>query len=214
MTAYDSAHPVSGKAVPWLCVEPPRRFAPELLEARSYDARVDVFSFGVTLWQVLTGRTPFVDADSYRAVRARVLSGVRPDVSLIVDRAELGDSDAKASVSGSVIGSKDDGGTRQMSGSAALAGLAARCWSKESDERPTMADVSKVVGSVCAAAERKRQQQEEDRQLCSVCLDARRCMAFVPCGHVACCETCASDLKGHPCVICFAPSTSAVKIYL
>jgi hypothetical protein len=32
--------------------------APEMLFGESYDEKADVFSFGVTLWEIITGRLP------------------------------------------------------------------------------------------------------------------------------------------------------------
>ena len=82
----------------------------------------------------------------------------------------------------SFLFSPRDTGTQSVSSTGALAGLAARCWAARAENRPTMVDAAKLVASVCAAAERKQQQVDEDNHLCTVCLDEPRCMAFVPCG--------------------------------
>jgi serine/threonine protein kinase len=201
LACFDNAQPIGGDAVPLVPDDMPRWTAPELLSKSPYDARVDVYSFGVLLWQLLSGRVPFADAESARAVRARVQDGLRPDPALMIDRSEL--AAATAASPGAAA-----------SGTAALAGLAARAWSAQPNQRPTMADAAKLLSSVCSGVEKKDAQHEEDRQMCSVCLDQPRCMALVPCGHVATCENCAQDLRGHSCVICFAPSTGALKVFL
>jgi hypothetical protein len=208
LAGFEWAQPVAGESVPFLIDDAPRWTAPELLNESAYDGRVDVYSFGILLWQLLANRLPFADADSQRSVRARIQSGVRPDPALMIDKIEA------AAAAASKASGGGGGGTMSIGGTSALAGLAARAWSAHADQRPTMGDAAKVLANVCAGVEKKEAQQEEDRQLCSVCLDQPRCMAFVPCGHVATCETCSRDLRGHPCVICFAQSSASIKVFL
>ena len=76
--------------------------------------------------------------------------------------------------------------------------------------------MSRVLGDVCGALERKQAQSDEDRELCVICLDARRCMAAIPCGHVSVCANCADDLRGtnSTCVVCFGKVDAMVKIFL
>jgi hypothetical protein len=207
LAGFEWAQPVAGESVPFVVDDAPRWTAPELLNESAYDGRVDVYSFGILLWQLLANRLPFGDADSQRSVRARIQSGVRPDPALMIDKIEAAAAAASKANGGG-------GGTMSIGGTSALAGLAARAWSAHADQRPTMGDAAKVLANVCAGVEKKEAQQEEDRQLCSVCLDQPRCMAFVPCGHVATCETCSRDLRGHPCVICFAQSSASIKVFL
>jgi hypothetical protein len=222
LAGFEYAQPVAGESVPFLLDDTPRWTAPELLNESAYDGRVDVYSFGILLWQLLANRLPFGDADSNRSVRARIQSGVRPDPALMIDKIEAAAAAANRLAGGANGGGgaggggggAGGGGTMSIGGTSALAGLAARAWSAHADQRPTMGDVAKVLASVCAGVEKKEAQQEEDRQLCSVCLDQPRCMAFVPCGHVATCETCSRDLRGHPCVICFAQSSASIKVFL
>src|SRR5205085_12129327 len=50
----------------------PGYLAPELLSGAEHDARADLFSFGVVLYEVLTGERPFrreSPADTFRATR-------------------------------------------------------------------------------------------------------------------------------------------------
>jgi len=51
----------------------PNYIAPELVKGMTYDHRVDIFSLGVTLYELLTGRRPF-DADSDYAIIFKVAS--------------------------------------------------------------------------------------------------------------------------------------------
>ena len=50
---------------------------------------------------------------------------------------------------------------------------------------------------------------------CDVCFDKPKNMAFIPCGHITCCETCSEKIitdRGL-CIICNQEVTSALKIY-
>jgi len=51
----------------------PNYIAPELVKGLSYDHRVDIFSLGVTIYEMLTGRRPF-DAENDYAIIFRVAS--------------------------------------------------------------------------------------------------------------------------------------------
>ena len=37
--------------------------APELVRSRRYDERVDVFSYGLLIWEMFTGQLPFADLE-------------------------------------------------------------------------------------------------------------------------------------------------------
>eukprot|EP00117_Sycon_ciliatum_P047227 scpid11131/ scgid4220/ Probable serine/threonine-protein kinase drkC; Receptor-like kinase 3; Receptor-like kinase C; Vesicle-associated receptor tyrosine kinase-like protein 3 len=54
--------------------------APELLSKLSYGASVDVYSFGIVLWEICTRCIPFQEYPFTVDVRNAVLSGVRPTV--------------------------------------------------------------------------------------------------------------------------------------
>ena len=50
---------------------------------------------------------------------------------------------------------------------------------------------------------------------CTVCMDACRTCVFVPCGHYACCKSCASDRKLCPtCPICKEPFTKLQDVFI
>jgi serine/threonine protein kinase len=56
----------------------PRYMAPEQVEAKPVDARTDVYSAGLVLWETLVGRPAFNDNDAIAAALSRLTKGV-PD---------------------------------------------------------------------------------------------------------------------------------------
>lgn len=55
-----------------------------------------------------------------------------------------------------------------------------------------------------------------DGQLCVICLMMRRRSAFVPCGHLVCCQRCALSVEREvspKCPVCRQSILSSVRIY-
>jgi serine/threonine protein kinase len=50
--------------------------APELLKFEEFDEKVDVYAFGIILWELLTRETPFTNIDSF-AILVDVVCTVR-----------------------------------------------------------------------------------------------------------------------------------------
>ena len=42
--------------------------APELLEGKQYSLKVDVYSYGILLWEILSRRTPYSNLQNFMAI--------------------------------------------------------------------------------------------------------------------------------------------------
>ena len=54
--------------------------APEVIEHKPYGEKADVFSFGIVLWELLTGRVPYSDMTPLQAAVGVVQQGLRPPI--------------------------------------------------------------------------------------------------------------------------------------
>eukprot|EP00798_Chlamydomonas_sp_ICE-L_P029770 gene29770-5373_t len=52
--------------------------APEVIEHKPYDTKADVFSFGIVMWELLTGQVPHGDMTPLQAAVGVVQQGLRP----------------------------------------------------------------------------------------------------------------------------------------
>mmetsp|Transcript_17222 Transcript_17222/g.29764 ORF Transcript_17222/g.29764 Transcript_17222/m.29764 type:complete len:401 (+) Transcript_17222:64-1266(+) len=64
--------------------------APELLLNRPYTEKVDIYSFGLCLWEMITGLNPYTEAKSLEGLTNIVVSGTRPAIPPSVPK-EIGD---------------------------------------------------------------------------------------------------------------------------
>lgn len=53
-------------------------FCREMIQHRPYNQKVDVYSFGIVLWELITGLLPFQNMTAVQAAFAVVNKGVRP----------------------------------------------------------------------------------------------------------------------------------------
>lgn len=57
-----------------------RWMAPEVIEHKPYDHKADVFSFGIVLWELLTGKLPYEQLSPLQAAVGVVQQGLRPSI--------------------------------------------------------------------------------------------------------------------------------------
>lgn len=57
-----------------------RWMAPEVIEHRPYDHKADIFSYGIVLWELLTGKLPYADLTPLQAAVGVVQKGLRPTI--------------------------------------------------------------------------------------------------------------------------------------
>lgn len=57
-----------------------RWMAPEVIEHKPYDQKADVFSFGIALWELLTGELPYSYLTPLQAAVGVVQKGLRPTI--------------------------------------------------------------------------------------------------------------------------------------
>eukprot|EP00898_Chlorokybus_atmophyticus_P008420 jgi/Chlat1/857/Chrsp104S01193 len=57
-----------------------RWMAPEVIEHKPYNHKADVFSFGIVVWELLTGKVPYTDMSPLQAAVGVVQKGLRPPI--------------------------------------------------------------------------------------------------------------------------------------
>ncbi|XP_024024562.1 serine/threonine-protein kinase STY46 isoform X1 [Morus notabilis] len=62
-----------------------RWMAPEVIEHKPYDHKADVFSFGIVLWELVTGKLPYEDLTPMQAAVGVVHKGLRPTIPAHTD---------------------------------------------------------------------------------------------------------------------------------
>ena len=90
--------------------------APEVVLRKHYNEKVDVYSFAILLWQMLSGEDPFGNMTKDDHMKLVVLGGQRPHMSTITSRTP-----------------------------AALQNLLTRCWHADYMQRPDFATIAKEL---------------------------------------------------------------------
>lgn len=87
--------------------------APEMITSRTWSDRTDVYAFGIILWEIFSGKTPFCDFPiaSLNLLLLAIASGLRPSLS------EVEHADER------------------------IKGLIEKCWAQEPKDRPSMQKV-------------------------------------------------------------------------
>ena len=88
--SYITATNVAGKCLAFtpnstdrVCPGTPAWTAPEIMEMRQYNEKVDVYSFGVLLWELITRKKPWDGSGTYSLNMAILYDRARPEVLMI-----------------------------------------------------------------------------------------------------------------------------------
>ncbi|KAH0793071.1 TKL family protein kinase [Histomonas meleagridis] len=75
---------IEKKAVMTKNIGTPHWMAPEILNSSGrYDTKVDVYSYGIVLWEILTHKTPYqgIESDAKRIIQEVITNDIRPTLS-------------------------------------------------------------------------------------------------------------------------------------
>ena len=132
-------------------------------------AKVDVYSFAVTLWETMAARKPFGECQNAMQIMFAVARGERPDVAVLPD-----------------------------SCSGPLRELLRRCWSAWPNERPTMRRVLEAIDPMAAEVQERAREAAKEERLCVVCWDREKSHILIPCGHLCVCEADSRGIRACP----------------
>jgi len=128
--------------------------APEVALGLPYCESVDVFSFAVVLWQLLTGCTPYPETMTPQEYQEKVARGglrpsLPPDCGGIDKMAEQQES---PDCGGVAEQQQEPGDCREQALREELLGLVGQCWGADPLSRPSAASVAQTLGQLMRKA--------------------------------------------------------------
>ena len=157
---------------------PFRWMSPEAILIRRWSEKSDVWTFAVTVWEMFThGLVPYTFISSDSEVAQRVSAGHRLERPMTPTECPPG-----------------------------VFGVMLKCWKQEAEDRPTFAEVKRMMLSEFRVA----------RHECCICLERKLqsdLLALVPCGHRCVCANHASYIVGHPCPMCRTEAVQAIRAF-
>lgn len=126
--------------------------------------------------------------------------------------AEFSNSFMQIVYAASVIGGskRPDLGILPLCVTSEIKQLITRCWASQSQDRPNMDEVLQALGLI-VTDQVEPVVDEEDENLCVVCLEKPISHVLIPCGHMCVCEDCAGKL--HECPLDRRVIDSVTKVY-
>eukprot|EP01118_Nematostelium_gracile_P008530 TRINITY_DN2829_c0_g1_i1.p1 TRINITY_DN2829_c0_g1~~TRINITY_DN2829_c0_g1_i1.p1 ORF type:complete len:328 (+),score=82.14 TRINITY_DN2829_c0_g1_i1:74-1057(+) len=164
----------------------PIYMAPEVLREEPYNIKADVYSFAILMWEMMSNDLPFSDFSYHQLFRRVGMNGERPIIpsTTPIDVVQL----------------------------------ITACWDQDATKRMTMTETVNTLSQLMikypmvGGAMKAEKEEEEDKQACDVCMEEKKCMVFIPCGHVCCCENCSQDVKD--CPICRQKIAQKFKVFV
>eukprot|EP01036_Dinobryon_divergens_P029324 gene29328-38403_t len=94
--------------------------APEVVLCLPFNEKADIYSFGIILWELLSGEAPFPDMDEVEHTEWFIVQGIRPDL-------------------------KDTNGHPLIHIPPLLSSMIERCWDDEPHRRPSCIEIAAIL---------------------------------------------------------------------
>ena len=94
--------------------------APEVLSSSSYNAKADIYSYAIVMYEVITRETPYKGKNIDEIRTQILLKNLRPDLSII-----------------------------PPSCPPALKSLMTLCWDQDSKKRPSFSSILGILNAIC-----------------------------------------------------------------
>ena len=110
--------------------------APELALSCPYDEKVDIFSFGIILWQMLSGEAPFPTLSNDEYIQKVAQDGLRPSLEPVRSNHQHHSSSSSA----------------PQASLHAVTELLERCWHANPTERPDAASIVRELSDIITSS--------------------------------------------------------------